>query len=806
MSDLEPIEIGSRHDLRAARSPDAPDTNGYEGRGATFGWVHSYETGSTVDGPGVRITLFMSGCLLRCQYCHNPDTWHLKDGTKVELAQAVRRLADFAPMLRAMGGGLTISGGEPLVQIGFTGGMLAAAKRMGLHTAIETSGFLGARADDAYLANLDMVILDIKSGDPETYRKLTGKDLAPTLRFAERLNAMGKPVWVRFVLAPGLTDAARQHRSGGALRRADEERRTGRSAALPPDGRLQVEIARPRLSARRHGAAERDAGENGPRYLPPGRLQGALTMAVLADFLASQPILSLFLAVSLGYAVGQINIFGFSLGIGAVLFVGLAIGAIAPKAQITGPIGLIGLTMFLYGIGILYGRQFFEGLSGPGRIYNLLAFVAVIAALVVSLALGRLIGVGTGEILGVFAGSMTSTPTLQAALDLIGNKSPSIGYSVSYPFGVIGPILCFYFMTRAVKPIFPPAPTRFHMAEITIEQLPAGVVTLADVMKLLPAGVQISSVRRDHHNQLPDESIMLRIGDGLLVVAERQEAIGEVVAVLGRIEPGRLGKDRSDLSYQRFFVSKQGLTGVPLADLPMPDGIPLHILHLRRYDVDIVPSPDLMLEIGDRVGLLVPPEHIQTARAFFGDTVKATAEFSYISVGLGMVLGVLLGLVPIPLPGVGTVTLGIGGGPLIVALIVGRLRRTGPISWVMPLPANIVLRNFGLTLFLATVGINSGQAFLTTVAQTGPVLLLIGAVVVLTTILIILLVGHFLLRIPYDDLLGVASGATGNPAILVYANRMAPTEQTNISYAMIFPSATIVKVVGAQIAGLALLG
>lgn len=207
MSDLEPIEVGSRHDLRTARSPGAPDTNGYEGRGATFGWVHSYETGSTVDGPGIRITLFMSGCLLRCQYCHNPDTWHLKDGTRVELAQAVRRLADFAPMLRAMGGGLTISGGEPLVQIGFTGGVLAAAKRMGLHTAIETSGFLGARADEAYLANLDMVILDIKSGDPDTYRRLTGKELAPTLRFAERLNAIGKPVWVRFVLAPGLTDA-----------------------------------------------------------------------------------------------------------------------------------------------------------------------------------------------------------------------------------------------------------------------------------------------------------------------------------------------------------------------------------------------------------------------------------------------------------------------------------------------------------------------------------------------------------------------------------------------------------------------
>jgi putative transport protein len=388
----------------------------------------------------------------------------------------------------------------------------------------------------------------------------------------------------------------------------------------------------------------------------------------------------------------------------------------------------------------------------------------------------------------------------------MGNKTPSIGYSVSYPFGVIGPILCFYFMTRAVKPTFPPAPAQFHMGEITIERLPAAVTTLGDLMKVLPTGVQVSGVRQDHRNQLPEESALLRPGDGLLVVADRREAIGEIVAALGRLEPNRLGKDRSDLSYQRFFVSKQGLTGVALAELPTPPGIPIHVIHIRRYDVDIVPTPDLMLEMGDRVGVLVPVEHIQSARAFFGDTVRATAEFSYVSIGLGMVLGVLLGLVPIPLPGVGTVTLGIGGGPLIVALIVGRLRRTGPITWVMPLPANIVLRNFGLTLFLATVGINSGQAFLTTVVQTGPILLLVGSVVVLTTILIVLLVGHFVLSIPFDELLGVASGATGNPAILVYASRMAPTERTNIAYAMIFPSATIVKVVGVQIAGLVLLG
>ena len=172
-------------------------------------------------------------------------------------------------------------------------------------------------------------------------------------------------------------------------------------------------------------------------------------MAFVGDLLGTQPILALFLAIGLGYAVGQINILGFSLGIGAVLFVGLFIGAIAPKAQIAGPIGLIGLIMFLYGIGILYGRQFFEGLTGPGRIYNLLALVAVVAGLLVALGLGAVFDVELGHTLGIFAGSMTSTATLQAALDVMGNSEPSIGYSVAYPFGVIGPILCFYFLTRA---------------------------------------------------------------------------------------------------------------------------------------------------------------------------------------------------------------------------------------------------------------------------------------------------------------------------------------------------------------------
>lgn len=206
MSQVGTLEAGNRHDLHLDMSPDAPDEAQLKETDGAFGYCHSYETSSRYDGPGLRIVLFVSGCLLRCSYCHNPDTWHLKDGTYVSAQTVIDRLEGFAPAMRALDGGLTISGGEPLVQAAFTRRILAAAKEMGLHTAIETSGFLGDRADDRYLSTLDMVLLDIKSSDPDTYRKVTGRELAPTLKFAERLAAIGKRVWVRFTLVPGWTD------------------------------------------------------------------------------------------------------------------------------------------------------------------------------------------------------------------------------------------------------------------------------------------------------------------------------------------------------------------------------------------------------------------------------------------------------------------------------------------------------------------------------------------------------------------------------------------------------------------------
>ena len=356
-----------------------------------------------------------------------------------------------------------------------------------------------------------------------------------------------------------------------------------------------------------------------------------------------------------------------------------------------------------------------------------------------------------------------------------------------------------YFMTRRVKPKFPPKEPRMHMAEITIGPNFGGH-NFDDLSAEIPSTVQVTMVRKTGQNIIPSPDTRIEAGDGLLVIAERQDAIDEIAGQLGKLEPGRLVKDRAAVDYIRVFVGKANVVGIPLAKLPLP-GFQMQLLHVRRYDVDLVPAPDLMLEFGDRVGVLVPPERKEEIRRYFGDTVKSAAEFSYVSLGIGMVLGVLIGLIPIPVPGIGVVTLGIGGGPLLVALIAGKLRRTGPLLWTMPLPANIVLRNFGLALFLATVGVNAGQPFVKTITETGLTLFWIGAAVLLTSVLIVLVAGY-LMKIAYDDLLGIAAGATGNPAILIYATRMAPTERPDIGYAMIFPSMTIVKVIAVQVVAL----
>ncbi len=172
------------------------------------GTIHSWELVTAVDGPGTRLTYFLAGCALRCLYCHNPDTWMMRNGTRATADEVLTRVRRYSHVLKASDGGLTISGGEPLLQPDFVARIFRGAKEMGIHTALDTSGFLGARASNELLADTDLVLLDVKSGDPATYKEVTGRALQPTLDFGRRLSAQGVKIWVRYVLVPGLTDDA----------------------------------------------------------------------------------------------------------------------------------------------------------------------------------------------------------------------------------------------------------------------------------------------------------------------------------------------------------------------------------------------------------------------------------------------------------------------------------------------------------------------------------------------------------------------------------------------------------------------
>jgi pyruvate formate lyase activating enzyme len=197
----------SPYELRVHLGRDVPETDVRTALATgDMGFLHSFTTGSTVDGPGVRVVAWTAGCNWRCLYCHNPDTWTMTNGIPVTLAQAVEELGRYRHGLKTMGGGFTLSGGEALMQDRFAVKLLAAAKSMGIHTALDTNGSLGSRLSDAELHSIDLVLLDLKGWDPERHRQLTGMDVEPTLEFARRLAELGRPIWVRFVLVPGLTD------------------------------------------------------------------------------------------------------------------------------------------------------------------------------------------------------------------------------------------------------------------------------------------------------------------------------------------------------------------------------------------------------------------------------------------------------------------------------------------------------------------------------------------------------------------------------------------------------------------------
>ena len=518
-------------------------------------------------------------------------------------------------------------------------------------------------------------------------------------------------------------------------------------------------------------------------------------MDSLRTVLEQQPLMALFLTIAIGYLAGELNLKGFSLGVGAVLFVALAMGWFAPGSVPPPIIGTFGLALFLYAVGVQYGKQFFAGLTTVnGLRANLMALAGVVLAGVMSLVFMKVIGLTEGHAFGLFAGSGTSTPALQAALTALGNDDAAIGYSVAYPFGVAGPILLLYLGFALLKPkIEVPMGSRMELLEVGLTQPAFFGKRVGELMPALPAQVRIVALRRGDSNRPASLSSVMAENDVLLAVAPTRAMLDQVQTILGQPAHRVITADRRDLDYVRVFASRASVIGQSLGALTLPGDQRAIVAHVLRGDGDLQARPDVVLEYGDRVGILANRADFPAIRRFFGDSIKGTAEFSYISIGLGIALGMLLGAVPIPVPGVGTIALGVSG-VLIVALTLGYVRRTAGLNWSMPLSANLVLRNLGLTIFLAQVGMSSGPKFAATVSESGVMMVGLGAVVLLSLVLPPIVLGLFVFRRPYDEVAGIVAGTCGNPGILAYASRLAPTEATDIGYATIFPGMTIVKI------------
>ncbi len=537
--------------------------------------------------------------------------------------------------------------------------------------------------------------------------------------------------------------------------------------------------------------------------------------------LEANGLLLLFLVAALGYWLGRFRLYGSSLGVAAVLFVGLAFGALDPDLQIPDEYLNLGLVLFVYTIGLANGPGFFakfqrEGLRDVIFIIGSLLFPAL---LLVGLDLA--FGLTPASSAGIFTGLSNNTPALAAVLDFLqGNFAQSetavtpatavsqvvVGFSVVYPMAVLGRMIVLSITQRmwqidydaeayALRKQYPIAQD-LQYRTIAITRPEATDIPMRQLQRDHDFDVVFGRIYRPEDITLISGDTRFRLGDQI-VIAGTEEEMDRVEEVVGVEAEKDLRHDKAVYDSRRLFVSNPAIAGQPIAALNLKDTYGALVSHVRRGDVELLANTETVLELGDRIRVLAPREEIPELVELFGDSYATLSQVNLLTLGLGITLGLLVGLVPIPLPGGVTFRLGAAGGPLLVALVLGALRRTGPVLWTLPYSANLTLRQIGLICLLATVGVRSGNALLTAFADgSGWLIFALGTLLVVVTTFLVLWVGYKLLRIPYSLLIGMISP---QPAVLGYALEQARNPLPSIGYTLMFPFSIIINVTLAQI-------
>lgn len=541
----------------------------------------------------------------------------------------------------------------------------------------------------------------------------------------------------------------------------------------------------------------------------------AVMGAPALDFLAANPLLLLFLVAAVGYPIGQLRVRGTSLGVAAVLFVGLGAGALDPRLALPEIVYMLGLAIFVYTIGLANGRAFVATVRRDGLRYGAMAVGVLLLATALTLAAARLLRADAAVASGLFAGSLTNTPALAAAIETLKQmgyggelSSPVVAYSIAYPMGVVGVILAVLLGLRVFKADL--AAEGARLAELGAANEPLSNLTIRVTQDLGPLSVEellrgcrwrviFGRMVRDGAMALVTHETRLRPGDLVTVVGTASE-LARVTARLGEESAEGIDLDRSEFDLRRVFVSDPEVAARPLRELDLERRFQAVVTRVRRGDVELLPTDDMTLEMGDRVRILGPARRLAEVAAFFGDSYRAASEVDVLTFGLGLALGLLLGALPLPLPGGGRVSLGFAGGPLLVALVLGTVERTGPLIWNLPWGANTTLRQIGLVLFLAGIGTRAGPGFLRTFeGGGGAALFAAGAAVTFITAFAALWAAHRLLGVPLSLAIGMVAGIHTQPAVLGWAVQQTDNEIPHLGYAAVYPVATIGKILLVQV-------
>ena len=534
----------------------------------------------------------------------------------------------------------------------------------------------------------------------------------------------------------------------------------------------------------------------------------------MIEILSQYPLVLLFTVASLGYLIGSIKIKGNSLGTAAILFTGLAIGAIDPKLQIPEIIFLLGLSIYVYSIGLSSGPAFFQSYKKNGIRDFIFAISMLSLAGLTATFLWWAFGFSAATITGVYTGSTTNTAALAGVLDFINNTFPTqereeltqqavIGYTYSYPMGVLGGMIAIILMERLfkidyrkeeeqVKDTYPVKQKFIHLS-ILISNPTVEGITVRDLLKDKNWKFSFGRIYKKEKASLVGYDTVLELGDVVYVLGTKDE-LEKVISALGETTVHKLRYDSSLFDTRRIFISNPEIAGRTIASLNLDQKFDAIITRIRRGDVDMIADRDMVLETGDRIRFIARREDLDGLSKFFGDSYKASSKIDLFSFGLGIGLGLILGSFEVPM-GTGSFKLGYAGGPLIVGLILGSLKRTGPIVWTLPYSANITLQQIGLILLLSAIGVRSGNAFIESFSFEAVWVFFASAVISLVTALSTLLIGYKLIKMPFGILMGMVSN---QPAILDFATSRSNNKIPEYGYAMIFPIALISKIIIAQ--------